>query len=463
MTDQISMNAFVMNCVGHQCSGLWRHPRDRSEDYRTLPYWTDLAKTLERGLFDGIFIADVLGAYDVYGKSPEAALRSGMQVPINDPLMLIPAMASVTEHLGFGVTCSLTYEGPYTFARRMSTLDHLTNGRIAWNIVTSFLDSAARASGLAKQHDHDLRYDIAEEYMSIVYKLWEHSWEDGAVVRDRKAGIFTDPSKVHRLRHAGKHYTLDAIHLCEPSPQRTPVLYQAGTSPRGSAFAARHAECVFVNGPSSEVIAHYVKLMREEIAKQGRDPASVHIISMLTVIAGETDAEAQRKFMDYSEYATREGAFVVLSGWSGVDYATLSLSDSVKHMRTDSMQTGVDRFSKADPNKVWSVAEMADFTSIGGAGPVIIGSPSKIVDELQHRKEVTGVDGFNLAYTVMPETYVDFVDLIVPEMQRRGVYKTAYAPGTLREKLFGGGPRLGASHAASKAGPLFGPAYSAAE
>jgi len=450
MSKNIQMNAFVMNCVGHQCSGLWRHPRDQSSNYKSIPYWTNIARILENGLFDGIFIADVLGINDVYGASPDAAIRAGMQVPINDPLMLIPAMASVTEHLGFGVTCSLTYEGPYTFARRMSTLDHLTNGRIAWNVVTSFLDSAARAAGLAKQNDHDLRYEIAEEYMSVVYELWERAWEDDAMLRDRATGLFADPAKVHRLRHQGKHYKLDAVHLCEPSPQRTPVLYQAGTSTKGVEFAARHAECVFVNGPSADVVALYVRRMREEIARQGRDPASVSIISMLTVVTAPTDAEAQAKFMDYSQYATREGAFVVLSGWSGVDYATMAPGDQVKHVYTDSMQTGIDRFTKANPNKTWSVGEMADFTSVGGAGPVLVGSPAKIVDEMEHRMEITGVDGFNLAYTILPDAFGDFVDMIVPEMQRRGRYKTAYKPGTLREKLFGGAPRLIDPHPAAR-------------
>ena len=181
----------------------------------------------------------MLGVYDVYGSSPDAALRNAAQTPGNDPLLLIPAMAAVTENLGFGVTSNLSFEPPYTFARRMSTLDHLTDGRVGWNVVTGYLDSAARGAGKDKQTAHDDRYDIADEYMEVVYKLWEGSWEDDAVLRDRARGIFADPAKVHRVHHEGKNYRLDAIHLSEPSPQRTPVLYQAGTSPRGRQFAAR--------------------------------------------------------------------------------------------------------------------------------------------------------------------------------------------------------------------------------
>ena len=181
----------------------------------------------------------MLGVYDVFGDSPDAALRNAAQTPANEPLMLIPAMAAVTQNLGFGVTSNLSFEPPYPFARRMSTLDHLTEGRVGWNVVTGYLDCAARGAGKDKQTAHDDRYEIADEYMELVYKLWEGSWEDDAVLRDRARGIFADPSKVHRIEHEGSNYRLNAIHLSEPSPQRTPVLYQAGTSPRGRQFAAR--------------------------------------------------------------------------------------------------------------------------------------------------------------------------------------------------------------------------------
>ncbi|HVB69716.1 MAG TPA: LLM class flavin-dependent oxidoreductase, partial [Acetobacteraceae bacterium] len=176
MPRQIHLNAFDMNCVVHQSPGLWTHPRDRADTYNTLGYWTGLARTLERGCFDAIFLADVLGIYDVYRGSPDAALEGAVQVPVGDPMLLVPAMAAVTEHLGFGVTATLSYEHPYPFARRMSTLDHLTNGRIGWNIVTGYLNSAAKGMGLARQQGHDTRYEIAEDYMQVVYKLWEASW-----------------------------------------------------------------------------------------------------------------------------------------------------------------------------------------------------------------------------------------------------------------------------------------------
>jgi alkanesulfonate monooxygenase SsuD/methylene tetrahydromethanopterin reductase-like flavin-dependent oxidoreductase (luciferase family) len=175
MSREIRLNAFDMNCVGHQSPGLWTHPSDQSWKYKDLDYWVHLAKTLERGKFDGLFIADVLGVYDVLNGNLDAALRHSTQVPVNDPLQLIPTMAYVTEHLGFGLTASLSFEHPYTFARRISTLDHLTKGRVGWNIVTSYLNSGALNIGQTAQSKHDDRYDLAEEYLEVCYKLWEGS------------------------------------------------------------------------------------------------------------------------------------------------------------------------------------------------------------------------------------------------------------------------------------------------
>ena len=180
MTKEIRLNAFDMNCVGHIQHGMWTHPRDHSTEYNTIEYWQGLARLAERGKFDGIFLADIVGVYDVYRGGPAPSIVDAVQIPVNDPMMVVPVMAAVTEYIGFGVTANLTYEPPYLFARRMSTLDHLTRGRVGWNIVTGYLDSAARGMGLAAQPDHDRRYDAADEYMSVVYQLWEASWEDAA-------------------------------------------------------------------------------------------------------------------------------------------------------------------------------------------------------------------------------------------------------------------------------------------
>jgi long-chain alkane monooxygenase len=450
MGREIRLNAFSMNCVAHQSPGLWRHPRDRSSDYTRLSYWTDLAQTLERGRFDGLFLADVLGVYDVFGQGPEAALREAAQVPVNDPLLLVSAMAHVTRDLGFGVTCNLSYEPPYTFARRMTTLDHLTDGRIGWNVVTGYLDSAARGAGRARQTAHDERYDIAEEYMEVVYKLWEQSWDDAAAVRDRVSGVFADPGKVRRVIHHGAHYDVDAIHLSEPSPQRTPVIYQAGTSPKGRAFAGRHAECVFVSGPSAKVIAPRVADIRRLAVENGRRGEDIRLFSLMTVILGETEALARAKYEECRAYASHQGALTLMSGWTGVDFSTFDPDQQVRHVTNDAGRSAMDNITRADPDRTWTVREVAEHVAIGGIGPVVVGTAGQVADALDAWIAATDVDGFNMAFALTPETFEDIAGLLVPELQRRGRYKRDYAPGTLREKLFAAGPRLSQSHPASR-------------
>jgi FMN-dependent oxidoreductase (nitrilotriacetate monooxygenase family) len=454
MPRQIRLNAFDMNCIGHQSPGLWTHPNDRADTYNTLEYWTDLARILERGKFDALFLADVLGIYDVYNQSPNTALEHAVQVPVNDPLMVVPAMAMVTEHLGFGVTCALSYELPYPFARRMSTLDHLTKGRIGWNIVTGYLDSAARGMGMPQQKAHDDRYDVAEDYMQAAYKLWEASWEDTAVLRDRQSRRFADPSKIHRILHEGPHFRVDAIHLCEPSPQRTPVLFQAGASNKGRDFAARHAECVFINGPSKKVVGNIVTDLRHRAAAAGRDPSDLIIFTMMTVITDTTTAKAHDKYQNYLGYVSEEGALALMSGWTGLDFGAMRPTDIVRFDNKANAQTSaLEAFTTADPDRTWTVGEIARHAAIGGRSPVLIGSGAEIAEQLQAWVEETGVDGFNLAYTLTPGTFADMADFVVPELQSRGLFKHDYAPGTFREKLFGRGPRLPATHPAAALRP----------
>ncbi|MEW5969720.1 MAG: LLM class flavin-dependent oxidoreductase [Pseudomonadota bacterium] len=450
MTKKISFNAFEMNCIAHQSPGLWRHPQDRSVEYKDLEYWTDLAQILERGFFDGIFIADVLGIYDVYHQSAEHALTGAVQVPVNDPLQIVPAMAAVTKHLGFGVTTSISFEHPYPFARRISTLDHLTKGRVGWNIVTSYLESGSKNLGLKTQVNHDNRYDIADEYLEVLYKLWEGSWEEGSVLRDRESGIFADHKKVHPIQHEGKYFTVPGIHICEPSPQRTPVLYQAGASSRGQKFASQNAECVFIAAPSKIATKKVVQGIRQKLAQEGRDPYSVKIYALLSIVTDETDAKAQAKFKEYQTYGSYDGALTLLSGWSGVDFSQYQPTDKVEYIQTNAIQSLLDSYVNADPERVWTIEEIANWNSLGGNGPVLVGSAETVSDTLQQWVEDTDVDGFNLAYILAHQTFADVVEFIVPELQQRGVYQTSYAQGTLREKLFGAGPYLPENHRGAK-------------
>jgi alkanesulfonate monooxygenase len=447
MAKEIRLNAFTMNCAAHINSTMWRHPRDTSQRYTSIRYWTDLARTLERGLFDGVFLADVLGVYDVFRSSPEPAIAHGVQFPVNDPMMVIPAMAAVTEHLGFGVTALLPYENPLTFARRMSTLDHLTAGRAGWNIVTGYLQSGARGAGLAEQAPHDTRYEMAEEYMDVVYQLWEGSWEDGALVADAGSGVLTDPARIHKIHHEGPYFALEAYHLSEPSPQRTPVLYQAGGSTAGRAFAARHAECVFLGSGSSRAgLTRAIADVRQRAAAAGRDPADLLMFPLLTVVLAPTDAEAEAKLADYRRYVDPEAALTLVSGWAGVDFAQWDLDAAVEDVPSDGVRGAIGQFARRPDGRTWTVRQVAEYLGIGGSGPVVVGSPERVADELEQWIDETDADGFNLTRVVMPETYDDIVDLLVPELQRRGRYKTAYAPGTYRHKLFGAGPWLPPSH-----------------
>jgi FMN-dependent oxidoreductase (nitrilotriacetate monooxygenase family) len=448
MTKEIRLNAFDMNCVGHIQHGMWTHPRDRSASYNTLEYWQNLARIAERGKFDGVFLADIVGIYDVYRGGPEPSIVNAVQIPVNDPMLVVPAMAAVTQHLGFGVTSNLTYEPPYLFARRMSTLDHLTGGRIGWNIVTGYLDSAARAMGLAAQPDHDGRYDVADEYMEVVYKLWEGSWEDEAVLRDRANRLFADPSRIHRVRHQGKHYQLDAIHLCEPSPQRTPVLYQAGASTRGRQFAAAHAECVFIYGPTKEIAKSIVDDIRARAVASGRAAADVTIFLGQSVVVGRTARQAQEKYEEYHRHASVDGALAHFSSSTGVDFSRFDPDEPIAYEKNDANNSALEAITKR-AKEPWTVRKLMSQMGLGARNKALVGSAEEIADQLIGWVDDTGVDGFNLSRIVTPESLEDFVELVVPILQERGVYKHDYRPGTLREKL-SGQARLPATHPAAQ-------------
>jgi FMN-dependent oxidoreductase (nitrilotriacetate monooxygenase family) len=443
---RIFLNAFDMACVGHQSAGLWRHPDDQGYRYRELGYWTELARVLEVGGFDALFLADVLGVYDVFGGSRDAAVRDAAQFPVNDPTAAVSAMAAVTETLGFGITFSLTYEQPYALARRLSTLDHLTGGRVAWNIVTSYLDSAASNLGLGAQIPHDQRYEIADEYLEVCYKLWEASWEADAVVRDRERRIFTDPAKVHDIEHKGRHFSVPGPFLCEPSPQRTPVLFQAGASPRGVRFAAAHAEAVFVSGPTAQIVRGPVRALRSAAADLGRDPRSIKVFTMVTPVVAETHERAIAKLREYRQFVSTPGALALFGGWTGVDLADLDPDEPLRYVETDANRSALASFTTASPERVWTVRELAAEIGIGGRGPVVTGSPGEVADELERWVDEADVDGFNLAYVTTPGTFVDFAKFVVPELRRRGRVPEHVSRSTLRERLGGGGPLLPADH-----------------
>lgn len=434
------LNGFTMNVVGHVSAGLWRHPRDQAHRYTTLDYWTGLARLLEEGGFDGMFLADAVGHLDVFGGSADASLRTAAQSPVNDPLLLVSAMAAATKHLGFGVTVSTTYEQPYLLARKFTTLDHLTNGRIAWNIVTSMLESAARNLGLGQQIDHDERYDRAQEFLEVTYKLWEGSWEEGAVVRDRASGVYTDPAKVHPIRHEGRWYTVPGAHLSEPSVQRTPVLYQAGTSPRGKEFAARNAEVIFIGGARPENIRRSVDAIRAQAVALGRAPEAIKFITAVSVVAAATDAEAEAKYRDYKSYTSVEAALALFSAWTGVDWSGYPLDHPLEYIETNASRSILAALVSVDAGRRWTVGGIAEYIGIGGVHPTLVGGPKKVADALEAFAEAAGVDGFNLAYAISPGSFEEFIEFVIPELRVRGrIRPRAATPLTLRERFQGDG------------------------
>ncbi|AGB75481.1 MULTISPECIES: LLM class flavin-dependent oxidoreductase [Rhizobium] len=441
----ILLNAFNMNSVGHINHGLWAHPRDQSHRYKTLDYWTSLAATLERGLFDGIFLADILGVYDVYQGSADLTLRESIQLPVNDPLLLVSAMAAVTRHLGFGITVNASADAPYIFARRISTLDHLTDGRVGWNIVTGYLDSAARGLGLDNQIEHDIRYDRADDYLDLLYKLWEGSWEDGAVLTDKERRIYADPSKVHVIDHQGPFYRSQAYHLAEPSPQRTPVLYQAGTSGRGKQFAARHAECVFIAAPDKNSARAASRSLREAVVAAGRKPEDIKIFLGMTVITDRSATAAREKHAEYLHYANPEAGLAHFSASTGIDFSRYDLDEAITYGKSNASQSA----TQIAQQRGWTKRQLLQELAMGGRYPVVVGDATEVADELSSWMDEGEIDGFNLTRTVVPESFEDFIDIVVPALQERGLYKTAYEQGSLRRKLFGEGDRLPDRHIAA--------------
>ncbi|QIC72307.1 LLM class flavin-dependent oxidoreductase [Acinetobacter indicus] len=439
---KILLNAFDMNCVGHINHGLWTHPRDESHRFNELGYWTDLAKTLEQGLFDGLFIADITGSYDVYQNSIDLTLKESIQLPSHDPTTLVSAMAAVTEHLGFGVTVNLSYETPYQFARRFASLDHLTQGRIGWNIVTGYLDSAARLVGQQALQAHDTRYEQAEEFLQLCYQFWEGSWQDDAIQKNKIDRIFTDPRKVHAIRHQGKFYQSQGVFQVSPSVQRTPVLFQAGASPRGLNFATQHAEAMFIGADSAEKLKIQVKKIRDLARQQGRDPESIKLFVGITVVSAETDVLAEEKLAEYRRYASPEAGVAHYSSSVGIDLAQFAEHEQIPYQKSNSIVSINHKFKEQKITR----DDLSKQHILGGRYPLFVGSGASVAEQLIQFLDETGIDGFNLTRTVAPESHQDFIRYVIPELQQRGRYKTAYQAGSLRHKLFNKGDRLPASH-----------------
>jgi FMN-dependent oxidoreductase (nitrilotriacetate monooxygenase family) len=453
------MHLGVFEVAGPQVGGTlsWPHPRSESLRFHDLEHWIGIARLLDRAGFDFLFFADGYGFPTINGDLPDLAVKGGINFPAIDPALIIPTLAHLTERLGFVVTSTTGLDHPVQSARRFATLDHLTNGRIGWNIVTgASADTVAKLFGHTEMMAHDARYDQADEYIDLSLTLWEGSWEDDAVVADRDARVFAEPDKVHRIEFEGEHFRSSGYFTVDPSPQRTPVLFQAGTSERGRAYAARNAECVFVQGTTVAQTAANVADIRAKAAGHGRDPDALTIMVGVTVTVAETHDRAVALRKEFDDLQSDEVVSVLYAGNTGIDLLALDPDRSLEQLfegtgdgRVGQMgQSNIDRFLPKDGSAAPTVREILDqLRGRGTRGFRVVGSASEVADQLEALMDDTGLDGFLLEPVFEPSDLEDFARLVVPILRERGRMPAAPATGSLREQVTGSSsPHLAADH-----------------
>jgi FMN-dependent oxidoreductase (nitrilotriacetate monooxygenase family) len=439
--------AFVMNTASHILHGLWRQPDGGQADFDDLGLWIDLARRLDAGGFDAIFFADVIGLYGDYEGGWERHAELGLQIPANDPMVVLSALASHTTHLGLAFTAGPIQEPPFNFARRVSTLDHASQGRIAWNVVTSSLANGWRNFGYAGLLDHDARYALADEYLDVLYKLWEGSWEDGARLADRDRGIYADASKIHKIHHVSEHFSVEGPHLVAPSPQRTPLLFQAGASPAGRDFAARHAEAQFIVSPSPEAAAQLIDSVTQRLEHHGRRRQDLMFFQGLSFVIGSTEAEAAEREAELERQLDVAGMIAHFGGSTGIDLGGYGPDTPIDQVHTEGTQTNLDALRESTGGATPTLEDIVRLRARSGR---VVGTPEQIADTLARWREV-GIDGVNVINAVLPGSYVDFIDHVMPVLRARGLAapEPPSEPGTLRRRLFGT-DQLNARHPARR-------------
>lgn len=456
MTTPLHFNAFVMNTTSHIHHGQWRRDDAGQTEFNDVNTWINLAKTLENAKFDAMFFADVVGHYGDADADYSVYVNEGLQIPSNDPTVLLGALAVVTENIGLATTSNVFQSHPFQFARQLSTLDHISGGRIAWNIVTGTQDNGSRNFGLPRLTDHSERYAWAEEYVDVAYKLWEGSWDDDAVIKDRANSQYSDPGKVHKIYHQGERYSVEGPHLPAPSPQRTPVLFQAGSSVSGRDFAARNAEAVFLQAPTPEIAGEQIADTRRRAVAAGRAPEDIKFFPGLSFVIGDTEEEAHRNLTKYEQYMSVDG-YLAHAALVDPDGRAYPPDTPLKDVNTNT-------------RKGFNVSQLRELT---GREPVvadvawrshrnnrIVGTPEQIADELQ-RWQNAGVDGINVINWVIPGSFEEFAEKVLPVLRERGLAQTEYTSGTLRQKLFGR-DRLPETHPAARYRGAFAPATASA-
>jgi FMN-dependent oxidoreductase (nitrilotriacetate monooxygenase family) len=428
---------FNLFCPAQHSNTAWRYPLNTppGQEWNQPEVWQRMAQDLERGKFDGIFFADHLAAQATYNGSSDATLENGMMFPVQDPLLLTPMLAAVTDRLGIATTLSTTYYHPYMAVRKLSTLDHLTRGRAGWNIVTSFHEGESRNFGM-EPIPHDQRYERANEYMEVCHKLW-NSWEPGAVVRDVEKPMLIDPSKVTPIEHDGEYYKCSGFAVTEPSPQKHPVLFQAGSSPAGRDFCAQWAEASFAVMVDAQQMKEFVADMGERADKFDRPPPPCFF--GIQPIIGLSEAEAHEKRDEIHELITVDGAMAAISGHTGFDFGTLNPDDPLSEVPElpgiQGMFASLVDFAGKSGDEEMTIGEAIRFYGDSNMLTQVVGTAEQVAEQMTEMWRDSGAGGFLCTPLYYPGAYTEFVDLVVPILQRYKVFRHDYQGRTLREHL----------------------------
>ena len=436
MARQMVMVGFLQaqNCTNLPAS--WRHPESRT-DFCSPDYYAEIGRVLERGKFHLAFFDDRLAMPDRYGNDHAHTIEYGIRCVKMDPIPVLMAMGAATERLGLGATCSTTYYEPFHVARLFQTIDLMTKGRAAWNVVTSLNDGEALNMGRDAVLEHDHRYDRADEFMEVVLGHWD-SWDDDALVVDKKTGRFGDPAKVRRLDHRGEYFRSRGPFTVPRTPQGHPVIIQAGQSGRGRRFAGRWGEVIFATATDLEHARETYAALKSEAARAGRDPEAMAICLSMAAVCAASKTEAEDKMALIEQLPLPIDALSLLSEGLNFDFAAKGLDEPLSDAELAgfsgllAIRDGVVRASgKANP----TTRDFLRFNHRGGVAGAIVGGPREVADRLEEMFTTRACDGFVVGATHVPGAYADFVAFVVPELQRRGLFHRDYAGATLRENL----------------------------
>ncbi|WP_126429158.1 LLM class flavin-dependent oxidoreductase [Brevibacillus marinus] len=428
----LRLGAFLTS-VGHHAAA-WRYPQTNTNDLFHFAYYQSLAQTAEKGLFDLVFFADRLAISDRYENKFDTTVRH-LPATRLEPITLIAALGAVTRHIGLVATASTTYNEPFSIARYFSTIDHITGGRAAWNIVTSTHDGEALNYSREKHLDHDLRYERAREFLDVAIALWD-SWEDDALVLDKENGVFADPAKVHYLHHAGKWFQVKGPLNVPRSPQGHPVLVQAGSSPVGREFAAQTAEVIFTSQPQLEEAQAFYADIKSRAQKYGRTPDSIKIMPGVMPIIGKTEKEAAEKYRYLEELVHPFAGLALLSDSMNHDLSQYPLDQPLPELKeVRGNQSRYKLVSEISRRENLNLLELGKRFASSRSHRIVVGTPQQIADNLALWFESQACDGFNVMPPYLPGGLQEFVDLVVPELQQRGIFRTEYTGNTLRENL----------------------------